>query len=358
MRITNLKLLNFRKIQNFELSFDQDFVVLAGPNASGKTTILESIYYASLMQAFPPGKTWELIRFGEDYFRVAVQAKDLILEFYYGKKGEKRFERSQTVNGLRKKASGALGSYAVVTFLPQDLNLLQLSPSLRRDYLDEILLQTSHNYEQTLNEYARVLVQRNELLGLINSKRAAISELDFWDEKLAKSSSEITSKRMELCEYINKNLSATYSRLAGEDLACGFHYSAESKNGKQAAVYELLKNTRGEDVASQRTGSGPHRDDWKILGLEGRNLSRFLSRGEQRSIISALKILEIEYLKDCLKTDPVILLDELLAELDGQRRDKIMENFPVRSQKFLTTTSVKELPKNILDNSQILEFSK
>lgn len=358
MRITNLQLFNFRRIQNLELSFDQDFIVFAGPNASGKTTILESLYYASLMQAFPPGKTWELIRFEEDYFRVAAQAEGLKLEFYYGRKGERRFERSQTVNGIRKKTADAMGGFAVVTFLPQDLNLLQFSPSLRRDYLDEILLQTSHNYEQVLGEYSKVLVQRNELLGQINARRAGVSELDFWDEKLAKLASQITAKRRELCEYLDRNLSAAYLRLVGEELACGLHYSAKPENAKQETMYELLANSRKEDIVSQRTGNGPHRDDWKILGFGERNLSHFLSRGEQRSIISALKILEVEYLREFLKTEPVILLDELLAELDGARRDKIMENLPPKSQKFLTVTGLEELPKTILDNSQILEFSK
>ncbi|MCL5435685.1 MAG: DNA replication and repair protein RecF [Patescibacteria group bacterium] len=358
MRIQALKLFNFRRIQELELTFDQDFVVLVGPNASGKTTVLEAIYYSSVLQAFPPGKTWELIRFGENFFRLGVTAEDQKLEFYYGKKGDKRYERSQTVNGVRKKANEAFGNFPVATFLPQDLNLLQLSPGLRREYLDEILLQTDTAYESVMSEYAKVLIQRNELLNRIGAGQAKEVELDFWDGRLAALGNQIVTARKNLCDFLQKALPNTYSELVGEKLDCRFHYITELDEPNEEGMLKRLFAARKGDIASGRTSVGPHRDDWKVRDESQQDLSHFLSRGEQRSLISALKVLETDYLEEALGKPPVILLDELLAELDGNRRRSIVSKLPKGTQKFLTTTELAEVPQDILTEAQILEFTR
>jgi DNA replication and repair protein RecF len=358
MRIKTLKLLNFRRISNLELNFDRDFVILVGPNASGKTTVLEAMYYSSVLQAFPPGKTWELIRFGEKFFRLMLEAEDLRLEFYYGQKGEKRYERSQTVNNIRKKADEAYGNFSVATFLPQDLNLLLLSPALRREYLDEILLQTDRGYESTMSEYVKVLAQRNELLNRINSGQAKETELEFWDERLATLGAKITVARQKLSHFLDQALPATYYELIGEEFDCHFYYLTELTKLSEQEILKRLQETRKKDIVSGRTGIGPHRDDWKVGNDNYSDLAHFLSRGEQRSLIMALKVLEVKYLEQSLGKAPVILLDELLAELDSNRRNSMIGHLPTNTQKFLTTTNLEEIPPNILTEAQILEFKR
>ena len=356
MKVAHLQVTNFRSLQNLDLNFDQDFVILVGPNGSGKTSVLECIFYSSVLQAFPPSKSWELIRFGETFFRIKSKVESLDLEYYYGKKDEKRFERSQTIDGARKKAGEVLGQMPTVTFLPQDLNILQLSPGLRREYLDEILLQTESGYEKELSDYAKILLQRNELLGRIRATAANEKELDFWDEKLSAAASKITISRQKLADFMAENLMREYRGLVGEKLECTFTYLPTAKSPDEEGFLEALYKNRRVDIASARTGIGPHRDDWKITNTDTKDLAHYLSRGQQRSVVMALKIIEAGYLHQVLKKHPIFLLDELLAELDPARKKSVVKNLPEETQKFLTTTDLSEIPSEVIEKAQVIEL--
>lgn len=356
MKVNKARISNFRSLQNLDLNFDQDFVILSGPNGSGKTSVLESVYYSSTLQAFPPSKSWELIRFGESFFRINIEAEGFASEYYYGKKDEKKFERAQTIDGLRKKSSEVLGQMPTVSFLPQDLNLLQLSPGVRREYLDEILLQTEKNYENNLSEYAKVLLQRNELLSRIRSGVAKPQELDYWDEKLSSLACKITDSRIKLSDFIAESLVEEYKNLVKERLDCAFTYLSSIKNMDEEGFLESLFKGRKNDIASARTNHGPHRDDWKITNADTKDLAHYLSRGQQRSVVMSLKIIETNFLKAALEKQPILLLDELLAELDPARKKSIVKNLPQDTQKFLTTTDLSEIPGEIIEKAQIIEL--
>ncbi len=358
MKIQRLKTTNFRNLPDLDLEISQDFVVLVGGNAVGKTNLLESIYYASTLQAFSPRKSWEMIKWGSDHFRLALEVEGKKLEYYYGQKDEKKYLRSQSINGVRKKAGEMTGMLTSVAFLPQDLNLFQLGPSIRRDYLDGILLQTERTYEKLLSEFDKVLSQRNELLRRINAGGASVDELDFWDAQLVEHSFNIISFRRQLIESLNKDLPAVYKDLTGSVLGFSLRYQSpfpEEEASRQKLV-ELVSRRRRFDVAAQQTSVGPHRDDWQVLDGEGRNLARLLSRGEQRSVIIALKIQELLFLEAMLGRQPIVLLDELLAELDETRQQYVLKGLPAETQKFFTTTDIKEVPKILLKNALVIEL--
>ena len=346
---------NFRNLKNLDHKIDQDLIVLVGENGSGKTSFLESLFYASVFLAFPPNKSWSLISHNEEYFRVRLEFEDKLLEYYYGKKDKRRFVRSQSIDGARKKASEMLGVLPVVAFLPQDLNILQFEPSLRREYLDDILLQTERGYEENLLELTKVIRQRNELLGKIKEGKSREDELDFWDEKMVILSKQIVLARRKLASYLEANLPEFYKRVTKKEKDLGFHYLPSVEEDEISAKEKFLKK-RENDIASGRTSLGPHRDDWQIQDDSGRNLAQFLSRGEQRSVIICLKIKELEYLKQELSLNPILLLDELLAEFDEERKNQVLNNLPFQSQIFLTTTMLEEIPEEILKEAQVIEL--
>ncbi len=358
MKILRLKTENIRNLPNLDLEVNQDFVVLVGGNAAGKTNFLETIYYASTLQAFSPRKSWEMIKWGADYFRLEIQTEENKLEFYYGKKDDKKYLRSQGIDGLKKKAGEMSGVLPSVAFLPQDLNLLQLSPGMRRDYLDNILLQTEKTYEKLLSEFNKVLAQRNELLKRISAGGAGEEELDSWDALFVEHSFNLITFRNKLVESLNKDLVGVYKDLTGSFLQFSLKYQSllPREEVSRQRLAELILRRRRYDTASVQTSVGPHRDDWQIIDEQGRNLAHLLSRGEQRSAIVSLKMQELAFLEARLGRKPLVLLDELLAELDETRRKYILHGLPAASQKFFTTIDLKEVPKSLLQDALVIEL--
>jgi len=346
---------NFRNLKNLDQKIDQDLIIIVGENGAGKTSILEGLFYGSVFLAFFPNKSWSLIMQDQEFFKLTIEVDGRLLEYYYGKKNEKRYIRSQSMDGVRKKASEMLGILPVVAFLPQDLNILQFEPSLRREYLDDILLQTEKGYEENLSELTKVIRQRNELLGKIREGKSKEDELDFWDEKLSGLSEIIVLARRKLATFLEEDLTGLYKTLTKKEKDVVFHY-LPSVETDHTSIKEMLFQKRKSDSASGRTSLGPHRDDWQIQDGQGRNLSQFLSRGEQRGVVISLKIKELEYLKQELGEDPVFLLDEILAELDNERRNNVLENLPKESQIFLTTTTLAEIPEELQKKAQIIEL--
>lgn len=360
MKIKSIQFENFRNLPNLDLGLNQDFVILVGGNAAGKTNFLEGMYYASSLRAFPSRKTWDLIHWGKDYFRLTVEADENKLEYYYGRKNEKSYAHSQSINGARKKADEMAGVLPVVSFLPQDLNLLLLSPAPRREYLDEILLQTEPNYSRHLSEYNKVLTQRNELLKRINKGLANAEELEFWDAQLVENAFHIAFFRARLIDSLNKDLPKVYKELTGTKLEFFLNYTSPFK-GQEATkqkLTELVRRRRRYDILLNQTTVGPHRDDWQIMDKQNRDLGRLLSRGEQRSVIIALKTQEQLFLEALLNTQPIALLDDLLAELDDGRQYHVLHNLVKGTQRFITTTNLKHIPKNLLGNALVIELGQ
>lgn len=372
MKLNRLKLENFRNHGSYELDLTEPggITYLVGPNASGKTNILEAIYILALIKSFRGQGAEDLIGWGGRHCRVTAEISgsteredsagsdeaggdysDITkLEVFLGIPPNPR--QSFKVNGVKKSAADFIGNCRVVLFHPEDLNMLYLGPDLRRRYLDMLNIQADRRYYRALSAYRRILKQRNSLLKNINEGYASKDELEVWDGQLAESGATIIAERKKTVDFLNNGLGANYRGIAGNDDTASVSYRASaglfagatatpsaagapgSVNGATPAPADepiikktflnALKNALQTDLRAEVTTVGPHRDELEFI-LNGRPLATHASRGEYRSILLAMKLLEIEYLRTRSGTDPILLLDDVFSELDPERQKQLTE---------------------------------
>ncbi len=305
MGISKLILQNFRSYpkQEFEIS---PKTVIIGNNGAGKTNIVEAIYLLATGKSFRADLDLEMIRHGEKLCVVSGEICDggelkIVINDGEIRGARKRFE----VNGVGRRSMDFVGKLRAVLFAPQDLELITGSPSKRRRYLDFVISQMDREYRRCLVSYEKGLRQRNKLLDMIREGRAQRSQLYFWDRLLIKNGEYITLKRGEyliaaMCDY-----------------------------DKSVISEARLKQYEHEEVMAATTLVGPHRDDFVIL-KDGRDVSKYGSRGEQRMMMWWLKQKEIDFLVTKGQSDkgaewPVLLLDDIFSELDHEHRGEVAE---------------------------------
>jgi DNA replication and repair protein RecF len=363
VKLNRIKLENFRNHGFFalDLSGTGDITYLVGPNASGKTNVLEAIYILALTKSFRGQRLEDLISWSADYCRVSAEidvagsggalksgekhnASPTSLEIFLGMPPNPR--QSLKVNGVKKATADFIGNCGVVLFHPEDLNMLYLGPELRRRYLDMLLIQADRGYFRALARYRRILKQRNSLIKAINERRAHKNELEVWDAQLAESGAIIITERRKTVDFLNSKLGANYRRIAGNDDEARVLYRASlvgAISGQRvlsadtiarlltadeaeirAAFLNALNNALPTDLRAEVTTIGPHRDELEFT-LNGRPLASHASRGEYRSLLLAVKMLEIEYLRQRRGTNPILLLDDVFSELDPKRQRQLTE---------------------------------
>lgn len=351
MKIKKISLKNFRNFKEASLDFSQK-VLIYGPNAKGKTNVLEAIYLVATTRSFR-GREVEIINKDADFMRldsVIEKDTDFDVEIIFEKK--ESIERTFKIKGKKRPVIDFVGEFSAVVFSPEDINLVSSAPSDKRKYLSYTIGQKDKEYLYNLLNYKKVLKQRNELLktgdrGIINE------EIDIWDEALASSGEKIIKKRKNLEDFINKKLSYYYEKISGEEREVYFNYqpSANPSEFKLA-----LKKSRERDINERTTTVGPHRDSWEIL-MDGNIVRGFASRGEYRTIILALKLCEKDYFVERDRIMPVILLDDVFSELDEKRRRFLIEAFS-GSQLIVTTTDLDHLDERLRKDFQLIEASK
>ncbi len=329
MRINSIKLNNFRSFKKREFKFNSSKTIVVGPNASGKSNLLEALYMLSTGHSSKSFRDIELIHTDKDFTTIegAVEdvsgtEKSLILQVIRtdGGRGVKKLK----VNGIGRSLSNFAGALAAVIFEPEDIQLVLGSPDLRRTYLNNVLSFVSRGYRRALLTFDSTRRSRNRLLESIREGDQRISSLEFWDEKLLELSPIISDLRCTFFEFLSSNR---------KDLAFSYHQSVLSR--------ERLTEYQSREIASATTLIGPHRDDFSFGAHEGgariRDLSIFGSRGEQRMAVFALKMLEISFLEKNLGSRPLLLLDDIFSELDRQHRLEITSQLE-GSQVIITTT--------------------
>jgi len=336
MAIKNLKIRGFRNLKPIELSFDAEHKAHAfvGDNGQGKTNVLEAIYLCSLSKSFRTKSSADLVGFGEDFSSIRCHTGDRELEVIVTSKTSQKVLK---VNGVKKSASDFVGLFKAVFFSPDDLANMSFSPSLRRRYVDVVLTQLNHDYLEALMRYKEACRQRNALLKKIREHEADDTELDFWDEAIAKDGVIITKKRAELVEQLQKLVNRHYQAISAGPDKIQVNYLSEVRGVKDKKEFmELLRKSRRRDILTGETKLGPHRDDLQFL-LNTHDMAFFASRGEWRSLVLALKFAEIDLIKDKTGEPPVLLLDDVFSELDA-RRQKYLFDATGESQTFVTTT--------------------
>ncbi len=331
MQLLDLNLQNFRSYSNSSINFSPNTTLIVGPNTAGKTNILEAIFLLATGKSFHAEKDMEMIRFGEKIARVKTDGLEIVLM------PQKRY----LVNGVSKRQMDFIGNIRAVLFAPTDLELITDSPSLRRKYLDFVLIQVDREYRRALSLYEKGVRQRNKLLERIRDEGIPHSQLYFWDDLLIKNGQIITLKRQEYINYINYQPS---------DLGV---FSVVYDRSEMSR--ERLDQYTREEVSAATTLVGPHRDDFKILKGEDKDISLYGSRGEQRMAILWLKMAELEFITSKTGSRPLLLLDDIFSELDKAHRNHIMEIIP-KQQTIITTTDLEELDKEVLNKVKIIEL--
>jgi DNA replication and repair protein RecF len=379
VRVTHLSLTNFRNYTRLEADLPPGPLILVGRNAQGKTSLLEAIYY--LATADSPHATtdrqlihWLAIRndlhpymkvFAEVHTAEEIRRVDIrVVVEEVGATRDQRLKKTVFINGLKRRTGDLHGAVNVVLFLPQDMALVEGSPGDRRRYLDSTLCQIDSVYCLALGEYGKILSQRNALLKQLQERNGnGTTELEFWDAELCRHGATLIAARAKAIEEIERLAAPIHKELTegAEHLRLIYHpafdpvaddssqlalgidapvtRSGVAANVIAASLREKLEATRRIEIDRGMTLTGPHRDDLRF-NASGIDLGIYGSRGQGRTAVLSLKLAEMAWMKEKVGEWPILLLDEVLAELDPQRRRDLLNRIGGAEQSLMTTTDL------------------
>lgn len=348
MYIKKIQILNYRNYKSLNITLGKNVNVFMGDNAQGKTNILEAIYYCAFARSHRTSKDRELINWNAENAFVSVlvgrDRLDKTIDINILKDGKKAI----SINKIKASKIGELfGNFNVVMFSPEDLRIIKDSPGVRRKFIDMELCQLGSKYYYNLVQYNKVLNERNILL---KSRKVDKDVLDIYDIQLANFGCNIIKERLN---YINKlNF---YGKNIHKDISSGkedveFKYISTVKDLKniEDCFYEQLKKNRNKDIEKGLTSIGPHRDDFIVL-INGIDTKSFGSQGQQRSAVLTMKFSSLKIIKELTSEYPVLLLDDVLSELDFNRKRYILSTIG-EIQTIITCTGIEDLT-NYLDSS-------
>lgn len=352
--ISDIRLQNFRSYKDETFEFGSGVNIVVGPNASGKTNLLEGILVAANGGSYR-ATTSDLIMFNKPWARIELHSS-----------GEQRVAKIDTRDGFVKKTFDIDGreygriphskKLPLVLFEPGHLRLLSGSPELRRDYLDDLSEQITPGYGRLRRSYKRALAQRNAVLKKGASQGSG--ELFAWNIRLSELGGQMAAGRQNLIDLINERISGLYAKLSNSKT--GVKVSYESTCSLENYSSQLLKNLEAnveQDFVRGFTSHGPHRDDIQLVFNARHSAQAVASRGEVRTILLALKIVELQLIEDVRGQKPLLLLDDVFSELDGARRQALTK-FLKDYQTFITTTDADVVVQHFMENCTIIPTTK
>lgn len=346
----DITLKNFRSYAESSFEFEDGVNIIVGPNASGKTNVLEAIHCICFGKGFK-GSEQAMIRHGEDWLRIESRLGDKERTFTLKREpNETRVKKKITVDNKQSPRLKIGETIPIVLFEPDDLRLTSGSPSRRRDYLDKLLVQTTAGYKTDLLAYERVMRQRNSAL-----KYDGIDSSQFfaWNVQLADRGTKIVKERSRIIAEINSKISDVYSSVAGGKHSINAEYiSSLPVDYYPEKFLKNLEHNLNNDRIRGTTSIGPHRDD-VTFKINNKNMKEVASRGENRTLVLALKIIELDILEGVRKKKPIILLDDVFSELDGLRR-RMLTAYLNNHQSILTTTDADVVGKSMSKDSRII----
>lgn len=384
MHLTRFQLSDFRSWARLELSLEPGLTLISGPNAAGKSNLIEALYLLAALRSTRAAVEGELIRWDAEEPQT-MRAAGAVM----GGRGEVEVEislaaragtagsgaRARTgapltskrirVNGVARRAADALGAIRAVQFTTLDLELLTGPAALRRRYLDVAIGQLQPGYATTLTRYQRTLQQRNALLKRIAAGQARAVELEQWDELLTSAAIPIWEARSNAIAQLAPNAARRHANLLGssdnaERLSLSYvpaTMPAVDPDGWGTLLRQSLASGRSRDLARGATQSGPHRDDVAI-DLNGRPAAAFASRAQQRACALALRLAEADYLEAESGEAAILLLDDIFSELDPDRRDRTAAALAEAEQVILTTADTAALPEHMPSLSASWEIKR
>ncbi|HHW49146.1 MAG TPA: DNA replication/repair protein RecF [Clostridiaceae bacterium] len=344
MYVKCLRLNNFRNYDNEEIEFSDSFNIIYGENAQGKTNILESIFICASGRSHRTNRDADLIKFGRQGYAVNLQVnrkdKETLIQVIYKKDGKK----SVKINDIPvKKIGNLMGHLNVVMFSPEDLLIIKEGPSERRRFLDITISQLKPSYFYDLQQYAKIITQRNTLLKEIENKKGLLDTLEIWNNNIVKTGARIIKTRRNFVNKLSKIAEEKHRKITNgtENLrlkyACSFNIeNCESTEEIEKEFEKALEKVYESELKRCTTLVGPQRDDCEIL-LNGMNIKLYGSQGQQRSAVLSMKLSEIDIMKEDTGESPILLLDDVMSELDSSRQEYLFES--IKSiQTFITCT--------------------
>ena len=338
MYIESIELQNYRNYSELHMEFSQGTNILCGDNAQGKTNILESVYVCCTTKSHRSSKDRELIRFGEDESHIKLQVKKDGVPYRIDMHLKKNKPKGVAVNGIPiRRASELFGIVNVVFFSPEDLNIIKNGPAERRRFIDLELCQLNKLYVHSLVQYNRVVTQRNKLLKELSFHPEYEPTLDVWDAQMVQYGREVMEYRREFIEELNGIIGSIHRQLSGEKEELRIDY--EPNSAPEEFERELMQG-RAQDIRQKTSLTGPHRDDISLL-INGIDIRKFGSQGQQRTTALSLKLAEIEIVKKLVRDYPILLLDDVLSELDSSRQNQLLAGIG-HIQTVITCTGLDE----------------
>ncbi len=354
MRLKSLKLNNYRNCQKILLDLDYDKIIIVGKNAQGKTNILESVYYLSALKSPRTSNIKDFVRFGEDGFSIEGEllksGTDISLEIDYTLDKTKVLK----LNGLKTTPKNYKSALNTVLFSTQDLLLLRGTPQDRRDWLDSAIAQIYPAHDERLSKYNKIRIQKNNLL---KSENIDNSLLDVFNEQIVITGSNIIYTRQKFLSELKKFALEKYSGISANE-EFSFEYSVSSTDIEDIAkeLRTELEERKQEELARRQSCAGPHRDD-VIFRIDGKDATKFASQGQHRTVVLALKLAEIELISSKKGYSPILLLDDVLAELDDLRQNYLLKSISKNTQTIITSVDTLLFEENFLRNVKIYNIS-
>ena len=362
MYCKSIEVRDFRNIERARVSFEEGVNVLAGENAQGKTNLLEGIFYPSVGRSFRGAHPSEMIRFGQDSAGIVLDYRDAKRDHTISVTLYKDKQRKVEKNGIKiDKLSDVVGLFRAVLFCPEHLSMIKDGPVQRRSYMDLAISRLYPTYLHSLQQYTYLLRQRNALLKTAYEDRATFDgTVEIWSMQLAKQAAQIAAMRLAFVKRISGHIATIFEEMTGErEKPCliydGSSGQAEEEYADREATekkyFSLLMSSHQREIAVGATLWGVHKDDIDIK-INGKRARSFGSQGQQRSLALAMKLAEGEITKEEFGDYPVFLLDDVLSELDGGRRDYLIHK--IRGKQVILTSCEPDFLSDMGEVNRIL----
>ena len=321
MYIESIRLDNFRNYEQLEVFFSDRTNILYGENAQGKTNILEAAYVGATTRSHRPVKDKDMIRFGEEEAHIQMQVKKREIGHRIDMHLRKGKSKMVTVDGIPiHRTSELFGLINIIFFSPEDLSIVKEGPAERRRFMDMELCQLSRIYYGNLAGYNKVLNQRNALLRTLSFNRSMMDTLDVWDDQLVSYGKRIIEERGNFIDMLREVVVRVHGEITEGREEIDIRYEPHVTRDQFA---DVLLDRRDMDLKNASTMTGPQRDDIGIY-INGRDVRTYGSQGQQRTVALTLKLAEIELVKRLINDTPILLLDDVMSELDGRRRNALL----------------------------------
>ena len=351
MYIESLELKNYRNYESLNIRFDSGTNILLGDNAQGKTNILESMYLCGTTRSHRGSKDRDIIRFGQEESHIRLFLIRDGIRHRIDMHLKKNRSKGAAIDGIPiRKASELFGIIHFVFFSPEDLNIIKNGPHERRKFMDSELCQIRKMYLTQLAAYNKVVLQRNRLLKDMAGSSSLKSTLDVWDEQMVSCGKVLIQEREEFIRMISTVLKEIHRNITGGKEEIELIYEP---NVRKEEFADRLLASREKDFRQKLSSVGPHRDDLCVR-VNGIDIRKYGSQGQQRSAALSLKLSEIYLAQKVLHDQPVLLLDDVLSELDSSRQRFLLGSIK-DIQTFITCTGVEEFIQNQFPLNRIFE---